>query len=58
MKKLDLSGSYIVDVSPLAGLVNLTVLVLNNNQIVDVTPLAGLVKISRISTSIIIKSWT
>ena len=38
MKKLDLSGNQIVDVSPLAGLVNLTSLKLWNNQIVDVAP--------------------
>ena len=37
-----------MDVSPLAGLVNLTGSGLNNNQIVDVSPLAGLVNLTRL----------
>ena len=42
MKKLELSGNQIVDVSPLAGLVHLKELWLHTNQIVDVSPLAGI----------------
>ena len=45
VKKLELNKNKIVDVSPLAGLVNLEELHLGDhtggNQIVDVSPLAG-----------------
>ncbi len=46
VKKLELPHNKIVDVSPLAGLVNLKELYLYGNQIVDVSPLAGLVHLT------------
>jgi hypothetical protein len=46
MNKLDLYGNQIVDVAPLATLVDLTVLNLSGNQIVDVAPLATLVNLT------------
>jgi hypothetical protein len=39
-------NQYISDVTPLAGLTNLTTLVLNQNRIRDVSPLAGLVNLT------------
>ena len=42
LRRLDISGCGISDISGLSGLVQLTTLVLNNNSIADVSPLAGL----------------
>ena len=48
MNKFDLQGKQIVDVAPLATLVNLTSLSLSDNQIVDVAPLATLVNLTQL----------
>jgi len=44
-----LFNNQISDISPLADLVNLTVLVLDGNQISDLTPLTELVNLERLS---------
>ena len=46
-----LHENQITDISPLAGLKNLTVLWLDENQITDVSPLAGLSKLTVLGLS-------
>ncbi|MCL2603698.1 MAG: leucine-rich repeat domain-containing protein [Defluviitaleaceae bacterium] len=46
-----LGGTQISDLTPLAGLINLTMLDLNNNQISDLTPLAGLTNLEWLDLS-------
>jgi internalin A len=41
-------NQYIADVTPLAGLTNLTTLILNQNSIADLSPLAGLVNLTEL----------
>jgi len=41
-------NQYIADVTPLAGLTNLTTLILNQNCIADLSPLAGLVNLTEL----------
>jgi len=48
---LDLIYGSITDLSPLAGLTNLTVLELAGNNIADITPLAGLTNLSELYLS-------
>ena len=50
LKSLNLYGnSKVADISPLAGLINLTDLILSRNRIVDVSPLAGLTKLQTLT---------
>ena len=50
LKSLDLYGNQkVADISPLAGLTNLTDLILSRNRIVDVSPLAGLTKLQTLT---------
>ena len=49
LESLNLHGNRkVADISPLAGLVNLTDLILSRNRIVDVSPLAGLTNLQRL----------
>jgi len=48
LTSFSLSGSYNIDITPLANLVNLTVLKLWNNNITDITPLAGLINLEEL----------
>jgi len=47
LRQLNLSGSQISDVSPLASLTNLNVLDLGKNQISDLSPLASLTNLNK-----------
>ena len=50
LKSLDLYGNRkVADISPLAGLVNLTDLILSRNRIVDVSPLVGLTNLQMLT---------
>ena len=51
LKELDLSGTPIADLSPLAGLTGLERLNLRNTVISDLQPLAGLVNLQRLDLS-------
>ena len=51
LKRLDLSGNKLVDLSPLAALEELEELNASNNQITDVTPLASMTSLKKIDLS-------
>ena len=53
LQKLDLSDNYVTDLSPIAGLQDLEVLILNDNEVTDtgVATLAYLDKLSLLGCS-------
>ena len=44
LKRLDLDGTQVTDLSPLAGLLRMQTLDLNSTQVTDLSPLAGMVE--------------
>ena len=51
LRRLDLSGNRVTNLTPLLGLPNLEVLLLNDNAVEDLTPLAGLHELRRLDLS-------